>query len=136
MIVLVVAAALAGQAVPLALSCPSKTKHREFRFSNGSREEWCVDSNGLRHGPALSRYPNGVLTSDGAYSSGRVDSTWRYFFNDGVKWREEQWYNGELKSSWVNPIVYTLSPEEHEALGAVSSHKVDTKKNPKKKGPE
>jgi hypothetical protein len=102
------------------LVCPSGTKHRQFRYSDGSLEEWCIDRRGLRYGPEESRYPNGLLIAQGSFDSGKQNGTWLYFFNNGVKWREDQWEFGQMKSSWVNPIVYTLSPEESTALGAAS----------------
>jgi hypothetical protein len=61
-----------------------------------------------------------VLIAQGSFDSGKQDGTWRYFFNNGVKWREDVWEFGRLQSSWINPIVYTLSPEESIALGAAS----------------
>ena len=106
-----------------ALVCPSGTKHQQVRYGNGSREEWCVDERGVRHGPQESRYPNGVLIAQGSFYTGTQDGTWRYFFNNGVKWREDEWEFGQLKSSWVNPIVYTLSREELTALGAASDRR-------------
>jgi len=104
---------------PSSLACPSGTKHRQLRYGDGKLEEWCIDRTGVRHGPEESRYPNGVLIARDSFVSGQQDGTWVYFFNNGVKWREDQWEFGQLKSSWVNPIVYTLSPEESTALGGV-----------------
>jgi hypothetical protein len=98
---LLLAFALGGPAPRSVLSCPSETKHREFRFSDGGREEWCVDRNGMRHGPTESRYPNGVLTSEGEYSSGRVDSLavllqqWRQVARGPVARRGDQVFVGE-----------------------------------------
>jgi len=51
-----------------------------------------------------------------------------------IKWREDQWEFGQLKSSWINPIVYTLSPQESTALGAASDSVVASQpsKKPRK----
>jgi hypothetical protein len=132
-LVVVLSTFLAAAGPRAALVCPSGTKHQQLRYGNGSIEEWCVDERGLRHGPQESRYPNGVLVAHGSYDSGTQDGTWRYFFNNGVKWREDQWEFGQQKSSWVNPVVYTLSRDELTALGAGSdSREAPPSKKPRK----
>ncbi len=118
LVFLLVVTAAKGPAPSLA--CWPSTKRVERSYPDGSLEEWCKESDGMRTGPFQAKYSNGKLLSEGKYSSGRKDGLWRYFWNNGVKWREEEWGFGELKSSWVNPIVYTLSREELAALGAVS----------------
>jgi hypothetical protein len=100
------------------IRCPDEARRQGFQYGDGSSEEWCSDASGLRQGPYQAHYANDSVLAQGQYSSGRLDGRWDYFFNNGVKWREDDWRFGELESRWVNPLVHELSRDELLALGA------------------
>jgi hypothetical protein len=102
------------------LDCPPETKHHRRAEGGRITEQWCADSIGRWHGPHAFYYDNGQRIVQQLYTNGVQDGLTEYFLNDGTVWRRDEWNHGKMISKWVNPIVYKLTKEQAEALGAGS----------------
>ena len=114
------ATALAGCASSRT-SCPDDTTLARHVYSGGGDAEWCRLPDGLRQGPESRNYENGVESVVGSYVEGALSGVWRYRFNDGRNWRAEQWDDGALLASTVDPAVARMSAAELAVAGATTS---------------
>jgi antitoxin component YwqK of YwqJK toxin-antitoxin module len=102
------------------LVCPAGTTHHEQRIAGHLGVEWCATGDGLRHGPFIAYYPNGVRVAIQHFKDGVLDGPAEYSFNNGTIWRRDEFRDGESLRRWHNPAVAALSGDELSALGAGS----------------
>ena len=100
------------------LNCPDGARRRVERAAGHLVAEWCARPDGVRDGPEVSYYENGVRLAIVHYKNGVLDGPAEYSYNDQTVWRRDGNRDGEAVLVWRNPVVASLSEEQRTTLGA------------------
>jgi antitoxin component YwqK of YwqJK toxin-antitoxin module len=114
----IAAAAVIGGCSHAQTLCPRGASLARRIYSGGGEAEWCHRDGGIvRHGAEVRYYDSGVKLMEGVYVDGVEHGTWRYYWNTGEMWREENWNDGEMIDQKIVTRAAKLSAAARSELG-------------------